>query len=266
MTWFKVDDGFWSNPKTIQLSAEAVAMWVRAGAYSCQHLTDGVIPVSALRLLGTESAAGELVEAGLWYDHETEYEFHDWSEYQETSDAVRQRREQARDRQRRAREASAQKRRESQGMSRVTDGVTHGPVTAQSRSPRPDPTRPDHKTNPSPSPAAAGDGYTADFLEWWQHYPRKQDKGGAFKAWRKLDGVPLEVLIAGADRYAADPNREDRFTKHPSTWLNARAWEDETPLPPRAGRPDSTSRLASIQALKQRGGDDGWTGMRALTS
>lgn len=108
--------------------------------------------------------------------------------------------------------------------------------------------------------------YSQDFLDWWEHYPRKESKGAAFKAWKQIKDRHLPTLIAAADRYAADPNREPRFTKLPASWLNARAWEDETPLPSRAGRPDSTSRLASIQALKQRGGDDGWNGMRALTS
>ena len=54
----------------------------------------------------------------------------------------------------------------------------------------------------SSSSAAASDGspYTDEFLEWWKHYPRKQDKGGAFKAWKKIKHATLYELIAGADR------------------------------------------------------------------
>ena len=36
-----------------------------------------------------------------------------------------------------------------------------------------------------------------------------------------------EEIIAGAKRYAADKSRDQKFTKHPSTWLNADCWLDE---------------------------------------
>ncbi|WP_437582702.1 hypothetical protein ACSAGD_10580 [Paramicrobacterium sp. CJ85] len=130
MTWFKVDDGFWSHPKTATLSDAAVTLWVRAGAYSCQHLTDGVIARTVLRLVGTEDAAGELVAAGLWLEHPEGWVFHDWGDYQETRDAVRKRRDDWRERQRRSRVKAEQKRRESSNESdsesRVTHGETHG--------------------------------------------------------------------------------------------------------------------------------------------
>ena len=32
--------------------------------------------------------------------------------------------------------------------------------------------------------------------------------------------------------FASDPNRDETFTPHPSTWLNAERWTDE-PLPPK---------------------------------
>jgi hypothetical protein len=41
------------------------------------------------------------------------------------------------------------------------------------------------------------------------------------------------MILAGAKRYAADPNREDEFTAHPSTWLNQDRWLDG-PLPQRS--------------------------------
>lgn len=147
MTWFKVDDGFWSHPKTATLSDAAVTLWVRAGSYCCQHLTDGFVKQAQLRLLGEMSAAQELVDVGLWHPVEGGWEFHDWDEYQETSEIVKKRRDDARERQRRLREQREEQRRQSQresegdspSESRVTADVTNG-VTSQ---PRPDPTRPD---------------------------------------------------------------------------------------------------------------------------
>lgn len=141
MTWFKVDDGFWSHPKTLALSDSAVALWVRAGSYACQHLTDGFVSVSTLRLLGDDRVVGELVDAGLWLDEGGGFQFHDWIEYQETSVDVKDRREKARERQRKRRSGGV--RGESQRDSAVTDGVTT-PVSSQKVfDPRPDPTRPD---------------------------------------------------------------------------------------------------------------------------
>jgi 5-methylcytosine-specific restriction endonuclease McrA len=89
MTWFKIDDGFWSHPKVLELSDEAVALWVRAGSYCAGHLTDGVVKRGTLRLLGaTRDAATELVLAGLWdIDGET-WTFHDWDVYQPTRQQV----------------------------------------------------------------------------------------------------------------------------------------------------------------------------------
>lgn len=125
MTWFKIDDGFWSHPKTMALSAEAVALWVRAGAYSCQHLTDGHIPSRVTVLLDPspdrEQHAEELIDAGLWKSARDGYVFHDWGEYQESSDTVKKRRDQWKERQRRARE------------SRQESPVSHANVTRDSR-------------------------------------------------------------------------------------------------------------------------------------
>lgn len=67
------------------------------------------------------------------------------------------------------------------------------------------------------------------FGEFWSIYPKKVDKRAALKAFKSaLKRAALEVIISGARKYAADPNREPRFTKNPATWLNADAWENES--------------------------------------
>lgn len=88
MTWFKVDDGFWSHPKTATLSDAAVTLWVRGGSYCCQHLTDGFVARGALRFLGAEAGADELVEASLWDVKDSGWEFHDWAQYQPSRESV----------------------------------------------------------------------------------------------------------------------------------------------------------------------------------
>ena len=99
MPWFKVDDGFWSHPKTAEVSDAATALWVRAGAWSAQHLTDGRIPYSALRFFrARRRSAAELVAVGLWSDAGDAFVFHGWDEYQPSKSQVEAKREANRNR------------------------------------------------------------------------------------------------------------------------------------------------------------------------
>ena len=83
MAWFKIDDGFWCHPKIVGMSAEAVALWVKAGTWCSQQLTDGVVPKKSLGMFSaTVEAAQELVSDGLWIEQDGVYVFHDWFDYQ----------------------------------------------------------------------------------------------------------------------------------------------------------------------------------------
>lgn len=74
------------------------------------------------------------------------------------------------------------------------------------------------------------------FADFWSVYPRKVGKQAAAAKFEQLaKKVDVAVIVAGARRFAADPNLpEPQFIPHPLTWLNQGRWEDE-PLPPRAG-------------------------------
>lgn len=199
VTWFRVDDGFWSHPKTLALSKGAVALWVRAGSYSGNHLTNGVIKRDVLPILqGTTDEAAELIEAGLWLHHIDGYLFHDWDAYQPTREKVEHEREQTRQRVERWRASSQEKsslRKNSPPVSRVTNGV--------------------------------GNGVT-QFDEFWSVYPRKVGKGHARKAWEKaIQKTSPTTIIAGATKYRDDRHRDPQFTAHPSTWLNGERWDDQ---------------------------------------
>jgi len=86
------------------------------------------------------------------------------------------------------------------------------------------------KINPEKKARAV---YPQEFETFYDAYPLKVGKGAAHKAWLKATHVtPNEELIAGAQRYAADPNRDPSYTKHPATWLNAGCHND-CALPPR---------------------------------
>jgi len=95
-----------------------------------------------------------------------------------------------------------------------------------------------------PQPPAARDEplTLVGFDAFWRAYPLKAGKGAARKAWqRAIRRAAAADIIAGAQRYAADPNRPEEFTKYPEGWLNADRWDDD-PLPPRSGRDRGMAR------------------------
>lgn len=74
----------------------------------------------------------------------------------------------------------------------------------------------------------------SEFDSFWNHYPKKVDKGAALRAFKRaIKDLDPALLIAGAKAYAEDPNLpEKQFIKNPATWLNAEAWNNG-PLPKR---------------------------------
>lgn len=219
MTWFKVDDGFWSHPKVLDLSPEAIALWVRSGSYSGKHLTDGYMSESAILLLrGTSEQAQELVDAGLWTRAVNGWHFHDWADYQDTRSMIEKRRESWRNRQNRHRNNSPLLENEEP----VLSSPFHSRDTRDTTS---DTTRESRR-----------DITPQGFDEFWEAYPRKQGKGAARTAFIKaLSKVDSQTIIDAAISYRDDPNREQGFTAHASTWLNQERWEDE-PLPARTSK------------------------------
>lgn len=112
MPWFKVDDTFPTHPKVMEAGNAAIGLWVRAGAWSAQHLTDGHIPKSVLPLLGgTVRDADRLTAAGLWTKVDKDvWQFHDWGHYQPSRVRVMAGREANRVRQQRGRERQQSRR------------------------------------------------------------------------------------------------------------------------------------------------------------
>lgn len=168
MTWFKVDDTLAAHSKTRKAGLPAMGLWVVAGSWSSQQLTEGFIPDWFVESWprGKQYAAN-LVRAQLWFESnsgpERGYRFHDWTQCNPTAEQVKTERAAGAERQRRAREKAAQARAGSNRnavTNGVTNGVSHGEVTAdvtresqrESRSPRPDPTRKELTTSPSTAP------------------------------------------------------------------------------------------------------------------
>jgi len=67
----------------------------------------------------------------------------------------------------------------------------------------------------------------SSFDNFWSVYPRKTAKGAATASWVKaLKKATAEEIIKAAEAYRDDPNREEGFTAHASTWLNQERWLD----------------------------------------
>lgn len=155
MTWFKVDDAFWGHPKVLAAPPRAIALWVLAGSWAAQQLTDGHVPRSALKALRAQPAAArELVNAGLWevVDEASGggWRFHDWADFQPTREQISAERRAAADRMRRIRKGKSsspkegkepRSEQESPGDVRANIERTNSERSPEVRQPRPDPTR-----------------------------------------------------------------------------------------------------------------------------
>jgi len=127
---------------------------------------------------------------------------------------------------------------------------------------RPHPTRPVPKgtNNPPPESADADPGgrddhpdveedppkrqYPVLFDEFYAAYPKHVGKDDALKAWLQAQRRASKAeILAGAQRYAADPNLPERkMIPYPATWLRRGGWDDDPCDPP--SRPAANGRAS----------------------
>lgn len=167
MTWFKVDDTLAFHHKVVHAGTAAMGLWVRAGAWCAQMLTDGFVPAHMVGALsdGDATLAARLVTAGLWLDVDGGFAFHAWSDLQPSAHQVKDRRRKETER-KAAWRAEQQRRRDDARVPEMsrrdisgTDDWTDASVPPWSRDGHadPDPTRPDPtRTDPSPHVGGAG--------------------------------------------------------------------------------------------------------------
>ena len=102
MSWFKLDDQFFSHPKVLRAGPEATLLYVSGGCYAAKHLTDGLIPKCAVPTLTTlsrpQKLAERLVHVRLWHELEDDFEMHDYLLYNPSRVEVESVRESARER------------------------------------------------------------------------------------------------------------------------------------------------------------------------
>lgn len=102
--WFRVDDNLAFHPKAMRAANPALGLWVRAGSWAGQQLTDGFVPEDVARAIGPRVEIERLVRAGLWVPSDGGFEFHDFTDYNPTRESVQQKRKATAERIRRWRE------------------------------------------------------------------------------------------------------------------------------------------------------------------
>ena len=225
MPWFKVDDNLAFHAKAVAAGNPAMGLWVRAGSWCAQQLTDGFVPDHMLGALGTKQQADRLVSQRLWDRVQGGYRFHGWTERQPSKGDVEAERAAARDRMKAFR---AKKKGTAQdASSQVSDERSpeqteneHGtsPEVRETFG-NPDPTRPD-PTHPDPSIRAAkrATQRPAGFVpseknvelasslgvdlraEWPQFCDHHDAKGSKFTDWHKA----LNTWIRNAAKFGGN--------------------------------------------------------------
>lgn len=99
MPYALIDDQMYDHPKFVGLSDAAVGLWTRGLSWCTRHLTDGVIPKSAVAKISSSgdraraSCVRELLAAGLWDDAGESFSYHDFSHHNPSAAKVKARRD-----------------------------------------------------------------------------------------------------------------------------------------------------------------------------
>lgn len=250
ITWFKVDDGFWAHPKTLLISDSAIALWLKAGTWASQMLTDGCVPTTSLGVFGaTREHAGELVEVGLWDADPRGYRFHDWEHYQPSAAVEKQKRAD--------RAAAGRKGAEARWGSKPdgkTDGKSHGKPHGKSYG------KTDAPSRPVPSSISNEiEHIITSFDDVWQWWPKKVEKERSEKEYlqhaRTHPGLADDIRRFGV-AYATTTDKQ--FIPSLAAWLHRKRWTDELPESRGGGRPKQSKASQNAEEYRRLfGGDEG---------
>lgn len=151
MSWVNISDDFADHPKFIDLSNDALALWVRALAYTKRHLTDGFIPSGAVRRLANhpkpDRLAAELVRARLWDPEGDAFRFHNYLRWNDSKADVERKIADAKARKERWRDKRTgeySQHSETQ-EERVPGRVRNDAATRSERPPKPNQTKPNQE-------------------------------------------------------------------------------------------------------------------------
>jgi len=261
MPWFKVDDKLHDHRKARAAGATAMGVWLLAGSWAADNLTDGFIPAAILPRWGRPRDATRLVEVGLWHadeqDGEKGWRFHEWDERQPTRAQKLEERAAKAEAGRAGGLRSGRSRREAK-----TKQSASGQVEPPSR---PDPTRPTDADASVPAHADAAQETPERFEDFWTTYDKRRGRKAAVAKYRlalKKPGVTPDLLVSAAASYIEwqrSEGKHPQFTKDPATWLNGEHWNDE-----RVARQQPMTRMQEHLTLVQQLAAEEATGPRQI--
>lgn len=167
MAWYKVDDKLHSHPKARRAGLAAMGLWSLAGSHCMDYLTDGIVEEWFVDSWPDgRNLAARLVKVGLWDEHADGWTFHDWSKYQPTAEAVKDKRSARAEAGKRGAEARWGGKPEANGIANAIANECDSDAPSPSPSPVPSPGT--SKTYESPSsntpPDAATDATSRTIL------------------------------------------------------------------------------------------------------
>src|SRR5699024_3443709 len=211
---------YFDHPKIMALSAEAIVAHLEMIVYSRKYGTDGAIPMRfAMRFADhvlDELPNNDPEKPSIIRNDDGTVTIYGYSDMQETSEQIAERRQKRRE----AGVAGANARWQKDGKGHSTaHGKSNGKKMAET------------ETETETYISTSNDALFEDF---WNVYPRKIAKKEAGKKFAKAvkDGTDPNTIIAGAKTYEASVvGKEQKYVAHPTTWLNQGRWEDEAETP-----------------------------------
>lgn len=118
---------------------------------------------------------------------------------------------------------NAERMRDARARAKLAEAAEQGEPVSEMPPQDEAPEKPPETTSPPKVPEEPK--YTVEFEQFWKVYPRKIDKGMAYKKYqaRRKDGFSDDQLIAAAANYAAQCRKqktEKQYIKHPKTFLS----------------------------------------------
>lgn len=259
MTWFKVDDDLAFHRKVVSAGNAAMGLWVRAGAWCAQHLTDGFVPDEMVAILGTTNQRAKLIKAGLWIEVDGGCLFHEWNENgrQPLAKKVRENRAAAAERQAKHRDTIYK----NLQVKEASHAVTHTSVT-EDVTPliTPAPTRPvpfsssDEEENPPPVGGNAPNDLVGEWISGCRKRPPGAVVGQIAKAIKGMlsEGLDADDIRAGIQVWSAKGLHPSTLPSVVNEVMNARPSQELRLVSgghPPAGT--SSQRANAFLALRQ---------------
>ena len=93
--------------------------------------------------------------------------------------------------------------------------------------------------------STASNAYSQSFEDFWKKYPRREGKGKAYTAWKRLNGVDRKKASAALDVQLPTlilkmKDHAGNFCPHAATWLGQRRFDDDVSCGP--AKPEGMSQ------------------------